>query len=101
MTRSFNIPRNGVFANAPTCQAPTGWECFILQPQFVESLDFVTVSCSSRAGLVRSEWRRTAEGEIECTFEIPANCIAALRLPGLPEKALGAGIHTVSWRPRG
>ncbi len=77
-----------------------GFERFILQPQFVESLDYVTVSCRSRAGLVRSEWRRTAEGAIECTFEIPANCIADLRLPGLPEKALGAGIHTVSCRPR-
>ena len=76
-----------------------GFDRFALQPQFVSGLDHVAVAYHSRAGLVRSEWRRDRDGIIQCTFEVPANCQATLRLPGQADSTLGAGVHAVSCKP--
>ncbi len=69
-----------------------GFDHFILKPTFVKGLSNVSAAFNSRAGRVRSEWKRVQNG-IECSFEVPANCHATLCLPGRDDVELSSGVH--------
>ncbi len=71
-----------------------GFDHFILKPCFIKELDNVSVAFHSRAGIIRSSWKRTADG-VECSFEVPANCHATLCLPGRDDVELSSGVHDV------
>lgn len=70
-----------------------GFDHFILKPTFVKGLSNVSVSYNSRAGMIRSSWKRV-QGGIECSFEVPTNCCATLSLPGRDDVELSAGTHS-------
>ena len=70
-----------------------GFDHFILKPTFVKGLSNVSVSYNSRAGMIRSSWKRVSGG-IECSFEVPANCHATLSLPDRDDVELSAGRHS-------
>ncbi len=65
---------------APCFEEP-GFRKIRLRPNFVPQLDYVCMSHETPSGLLKAEWRRTADG-IKCDFTIPEGCCARLELPG-------------------
>ncbi len=71
-----------------------GFDHFELAPMFPEGLDCVNADYRSRAGMVRSRWKRTGN-RIEYHFEIPAGCRASVCIPGRDAKEYRGGIYTL------
>lgn len=71
-----------------------GFDHFELAPVFLESLDHVNADYQSRAGTVRSCWKRTGK-QIEYHFEIPAGCRGLVRIPGRDAKEYRGGAYSL------
>ena len=67
---------------------------FILAPRPGGNLDRARVKYNSVFGQVESGWKRI-EGKTVYTFSIPANCTAAVILPGEQSQELQSGLYTV------
>ncbi|WP_443944113.1 family 78 glycoside hydrolase catalytic domain [Pedobacter sp. AW1-32] len=57
-----------------------GFKHIILQPHFVEGLNYFTASHKGPFGLIRSSWKRKGKGVVY-TVKVPANSSASVELP--------------------
>ena len=62
-------------------EATPGFSKFVIEPCFVQKLDWIKASYQSPYGVIQSSWQRK-EGKIECSFAIPAGSSADIILPG-------------------
>jgi alpha-L-rhamnosidase len=60
--------------------AHPGFKRFIIAPQFIPELNWITSNTQSLYGKISSSWKRTADG-IDLSVSIPGNSTAELRLP--------------------
>ena len=58
-----------------------GFKKFVLQPAFVQKLDWVKANYKSPYGVISSQWQRQ-DGKMICRFEIPSGSTADIILPG-------------------
>jgi len=59
-----------------------GFDRVVIQPAFVDGLDYVTASHATVRGVIRSAWHRDGN-KIVVNIELPIGCSAELRLPGI------------------
>jgi len=57
-----------------------GFKRFIIAPQFIRELNWITSDTQSLYGKIRSSWKRKGD-DIELSISIPGNSTAELRLP--------------------
>jgi alpha-L-rhamnosidase len=57
-----------------------GFNRFVLNPVFITALDHAGAEYASRAGIVKSSWKRTGNG-VKYDFTIPPGCTALVRTP--------------------
>lgn len=69
----------------------------IINPQFVEGLDWVNASYDSQQGLIESQWMREGENVI-LKVTIPAGATATVVMPDRTYGKLGSGQHTFTAR---
>ncbi len=67
---------------------------FVLAPRPGGHFDHVCVKYNSVFGTVESGWKRK-DGKTVYTFSIPANCTAAVILPGKETREIGAGVYQI------
>lgn len=80
-------------AGIRTDPAAPAFRKIIIQPSFVQDLDWVKASVGSQQGLISSEWRR--EGvEVILKVKIPATGIATVILPDRKAQEIKGGEHT-------
>ena len=58
-----------------------GFKKFVIQPAFVQKLDWVKANYKSPYGVISSQWQRQ-DGKMICRFEIPSGSTADIILPG-------------------
>lgn len=69
-----------------------GWSSFIVEPQFVNGMDSLTLASRTVRGLVSLSYR--VEGEdVGIVVTVPVGAQAELRLPGLRPEVLAPGVH--------
>ena len=66
----------------------------LIAPEFIPQLNHVSASVMSMYGRIAVKWRREG-GKVQLDITIPANTSATLKLPGLADRKLAAGHHTV------
>ena len=66
----------------------------LIAPEFIPQLNHVSASVMSMYGRIAVKWCREG-GKVQLDITIPANTSATLRLPGLADRKLAAGHHTV------
>ncbi|MES2826510.1 MAG: family 78 glycoside hydrolase catalytic domain [Bacteroidota bacterium] len=64
-----------------TDQLNPGYKHFIIKPQPLANLTYCKSSYNSSFGKIRSEWKKTMQGNLELVIEIPANTSASFVLP--------------------
>ena len=69
-----------------------GFDHFELAPLFLNELGHVEADYKSRAGMVRSHWKRNGS-LVEYRFEIPAGCRAMVRIPHCKPQEYHGGKH--------
>lgn len=69
-----------------------GFDHFELAPLFLNELGHVEADYKSRAGMVRSHWKRNGS-LVEYRFEIPAGCRAMVRIPHCKPQEYRGGKH--------
>ena len=69
-----------------------GFERFLLAPQVVDSLNYVTTKMTSPRGTVVSSWKREKAG-VRYSFVVPAGSRASVRLSGRSEAIVSNGLH--------
>jgi alpha-L-rhamnosidase len=67
----------------------------LIAPEFIPQLNHVSASVMSMYGRIAVKWRRDG-GKICVDVIVPPNTTALLRLPGVPERKLAPGRHSVS-----
>lgn len=72
-----------------------GFDRFLLAPHFIGGLNGVEAVYDSRAGEIRSHWKRE-NGRIVWEYAVPPNSTALIRLPGREEFPCGAGTHRIT-----
>lgn len=60
---------------------PYAYEQLYMKPYFAPDLDYVKASYQSVNGLIRSEWKRQADGTIRWTVDLPQGVTAVVSLP--------------------
>jgi alpha-L-rhamnosidase len=70
-----------------------GFKHVIIQPCFVSSLDWGTVSHRSKYGVISLLWRRN-DDDIELTADIPEGVTAVLILPARQPEEISFGKYT-------
>ena len=73
---------------------------FLVAPEFVPQLSHVTAKVKGLYGEMSVSWRREGKG-ISLKVSVPANTSAILRLPGVPERRLPVGVHSINHIPSG
>ena len=68
-----------------------GYEEFILQPVEGGTLTEAKAELETIHGLIRSEWKRMPDEQIQYVFSIPANTKAHIMLPNQKEQLVGSG----------
>ncbi|MDQ0642640.1 family 78 glycoside hydrolase catalytic domain [Microbacterium murale] len=69
-----------------------GWSTFIVEPQFIDGVDSLTLSSRTVRGVVGLGYR--ADGDaMTVTLTVPVGARAELRLPGQDVETLGSGVH--------
>ena len=61
-----------------------GFKSFVLDPQYIEGIDWVSASYDSRYGEIGVDWHRVGDASVRLKIRIPANTTAQLNL-GLTE----------------
>ncbi len=84
---------NTIAGIRPLESAP-GFKLFEIAPLPGGGLTYARAEYDSPAGLIRSAWRRNADGSVTYRFTIPANTEALVRLPGMREMRLPAGKYS-------
>ena len=67
----------------------------LIAPEFIPQLNHVSAEVMSMYGSISVKWRREA-GKVRVDVVVPPNSTARLRLPGMPERKLGAGPYSVT-----
>ena len=57
-----------------------GFKSFLLDPQYVEGIDWVTASYNSRYGEIGVDWHRVGDDSVQLKIKVPANTTAQLNL---------------------
>ncbi|MBO7741190.1 MAG: family 78 glycoside hydrolase catalytic domain, partial [Victivallales bacterium] len=73
-----------------------GFNRFVLDPVFITDLEHAEAEYASRAGLVKSAWKRT-EGGIRYDFTVPPGCTASVRTPAGGFADYGEGSYTLTF----
>ena len=78
-------------------ETAVGFNRFILDPIFLKELDFAGADYESRAGLVKSHWKRVPEG-VQYDFQVPAGTVASVRTPDNTFQPFREGTYTLIYK---
>lgn len=67
---------------------------FLIAPDFIPQLNHVAASVISMYGRISVDWRRNGD-KVHVNVMVPSNTKAVLRLPGVPDRKLSSGYHTL------
>ena len=73
--------------------AQVAFKDVLLAPDPIADLDWVAASVDGPYGVVKSEWRRGADGTVAYSFTVPPNTTATIRLPDCPDRKAGSGTY--------
>lgn len=75
-------------------QDAVGFDRFILDPSFINGMDHARAVYNAKSGQVISQWQRQEDG-IHYQFQVPAGCIARVRMPDGAFKEHRCGNYTL------
>lgn len=87
----IRLPESGDSSAAFPNPRQVGFKEILLAPVPIPDLKWVSASMDGPYGVVTSEWRRGADGQVTYTFTVPPNSTATIRLPGCADRTVGSG----------
>lgn len=72
-----------------------GYRRFVVEPQFVDGVDSLDLVTETVLGTIAISYRRNA-GRVQLELTVPVGAEAVVRLPGMSEKRLRSGQHSLS-----
>ncbi len=71
----------------------TAFREVVIAPQFIDALAWAKASVNGPNGMIATAWRREG-GKVTLDVTVPPNTTAIVRLPGEPDRRVGAGVHS-------